>query len=75
MEQEKSRKTVYSLEDTMFIFWYRFVMPNTSSIARGLGKQVYQAFVVSQLNDFLGLVFERIRNLFYWVSVSGRMKR
>ena len=60
MEAETSRKTIYSLEDSMFIFWYRFVLPNISNIARGLGQQVYDSNVKPLLNDFLGLIFKRI---------------
>ncbi len=59
-EPESSRKTIYSIEDTMFIFWYRFVQSNNSSIVKGLGKQVYQTAVIPHLNDFMGMVFERI---------------
>ena len=34
-ESSASRKTLYQLEDSMFLFWYRFVRPNISSITRG----------------------------------------
>lgn len=59
-EPVTSRKTLYHLADSMFLFWYRFVRPNVSSIIRGVGKQVYQTLVLPQLNDFMGQIFEEI---------------
>lgn len=59
-EKEGSRKTVYSLCDTMFLFWYRFVRPNISAITRGAGVSVYQNLVKPQLADFMGRIFEDI---------------
>lgn len=60
MEPETSKKTIYSLEDSMFIFWYRFVFPNTSNIVRGLGKELYYSVVQPHINDFMGKIFEKI---------------
>ncbi|MFI3213480.1 MAG: DUF234 domain-containing protein [Eubacteriales bacterium] len=44
----------------MFLFWYRFVRPNASSIVRGMGTQVYTSQVKPYLNHFMGLVFEEM---------------
>ena len=59
-EKENSRKTLYSLCDNMFLFWYRFVRPNISAISRGAGAAVYEYIVKPQLNDFMGKIFEEI---------------
>ena len=59
-ENEKSRKTLYRIGDSMFTFWYRFVAPNRSSIERGLGEALFQEKVASQIDDFMGEVFEKI---------------
>lgn len=59
-EPVNSRRTLYRLEDSMYLFWYRFVRPNSSSIMRGVGREVYEAIVVPQMNDFMGAIFERI---------------
>ena len=59
-EPETGRKTLYQLSDSMFLFWYRFVRPNVSSIIRGVGEQVYDSIVKPQMNDFMGSVFEEI---------------
>lgn len=59
-ESPASKKTIYSLEDSMFLFWYRFVRPNLSSIIRGVGETIYYNLVKPQINDFMGSVFESI---------------
>lgn len=59
-EPEKSRKTLYRLADSMYLFWYRFVRPNMSGIIRGMGRQIYESMVKPQLSDFMGTVFESI---------------
>ena len=59
-EPVKSRRTLYRLEDSMYLFWYRFVRPNSSSVMRGVGRQVYEALVMPQMNDFMGAIFEKI---------------
>ena len=59
-EPVTSRKTIYLLEDQMFRFWYRFVLPNTSSIVWGQGKRIYDLLVKPQISDYMGQVFEEI---------------
>ncbi|MCD8346827.1 MAG: ATP-binding protein [Lachnospiraceae bacterium] len=59
-EPETSRRTIYRLADSMYLFWYRFVRPNTSGIIRGAGTQIYESSVLPQMNDFMGQVFEEI---------------
>ncbi|PXX50286.1 hypothetical protein DFR60_112149 [Hungatella effluvii] len=59
-EDGAGRKTLYRLEDNMFLFWYRFVRPNISSIVRGNGEGIYEHVVKPELNDFMGRVFEEI---------------
>ena len=59
-ENAASRKTLYQLEDSMFLFWYRFVRPNISSITRGVGSTIYKTLVKAQIRDFMGKIFENI---------------
>lgn len=59
-EKENSRKTLYRLQDSMFLFWYRFVRPNITTISMGLGETVYETMVKTQLNSFMGSIFEEI---------------
>lgn len=59
-ENASSKRTLYHLEDNMFLFWYRFVRPNISSIIRGIGETIYETIVKPQLSDYMGRVFEEI---------------
>lgn len=61
------RKTLYRLEDSMFLFWYRFVRSNASSISRGIGETIYWQIVKPQLSDFMGSVFEEICKQFLYL--------
>ena len=63
--EETTRKTIYSIEDNMFRFWYRFVMENTSMISRGVVDLVYSR-IAPQLSDFMGSVFEEICKQHLW---------
>jgi AAA+ ATPase superfamily predicted ATPase len=55
-----SKKSIYRLDDLMFRFWYRFVFPNMSGIASGLGEAIYDFDVEDKLSAYMGLVFEEI---------------
>ena len=73
-EPVTSRKTLYCLENSMFLFWYRFVRPNISSISRGVGEQVYRTLVLPQLNDFMGHIFEEIcKQYLYLPDIYSRL--
>lgn len=63
--EKVSRKSIYSIEDNMFRFWYRFVLDNNSIIARGATDLVYKK-VESQLSDYMGKVFEEICKQYLW---------
>lgn len=63
--ENTSRKTVYSLEDNMFRFWYRFVAGNTSIIARGADEIAYRR-IEPYLSDYMGAVFEEISKQYLW---------
>ena len=43
----------------MFYFWYRFVLENSSVIARGAANLVYKR-IETQLSDYMGRIFEEI---------------
>ena len=68
-----SKKSIYSIEDNMFRFWYRFVPDNASAIARGAENLVYKR-IESQLNDYMGRVFEEICTQYLWkLLLKGKM--
>lgn len=63
--EKSSRRTIYSVEDNMFRFWYRFVPENTSLISRGAADLVYQR-IAPELPDYMGGVFEEICRQYLW---------
>lgn len=63
--EKASRKSVYSIEDNMFRFWYRFVFENNSIIARGAADLVYKR-IEPQLSDYMGKIFEEICRQYLW---------
>ncbi|MBQ2941859.1 MAG: ATP-binding protein [Clostridia bacterium] len=63
--EKASRKSVYSIEDNMFRFWYRFVLENNSIIARGAADLAYKR-IEPQLSDYMGRVFEEICKQYLW---------
>lgn len=67
-ENSSGRKTIYTLNDSMFLFWYRFVRPNLSAITRGVGASIYDTRVKEQLNDYMGSIFEEICRQYLYLS-------
>ena len=63
--EKASRRTIYSIEDNMFRFWYRFVLDNNSLIVRGAADLVYKR-MEPQLSDYMGKVFEEICKQYLW---------
>lgn len=63
--EKASKKTIYSIEDNMFYFWYRFVLENSSIIARGATDLVYKR-IEAQLSDYMGRIFEEICVQYLW---------
>ncbi len=63
--EKNSKKTVYSIEDNMFRFWYRFVADNTSIISRGADELAYKK-IEPYLSDYMGAVFEDISKQYLW---------
>ena len=69
--EKASKKSIYSIDDNMFRFWYRFVLENTSMIARGATELVYKR-IEPHLSDYMGKVFEEICKQYLWkLLLSG----
>ena len=60
-----SRKSIYTIEDNMFRFWYRFIPENVSLIARGAQDIAYRR-IEPFLTDYMGKVFEDICQQYLW---------
>ncbi len=63
--ENASRKAIYSIEDNLFRFWYRFVPENNSIIARGAADLAYKR-IEPFLPDYMGKVFEEICKQYLW---------
>ncbi len=63
--EKTTRKTIYSLEDNMFRFWYRFIPSNLSIISRGATELAYNR-IKPHLSDYMGSIFEEICKQYLW---------
>lgn len=71
--ESSARKTIYSIEDNMFRFWYRFVPENVSIISRGADQIAYNR-IAPFLSDYMGAVFEEICKQYLWSELlNGNM--
>ena len=70
--EKNSKKSVYSISDNMFRFWYRFVPENVSVIARGGAELAYRR-IEPELSAYMGSVFEEICTQYLWKQlIDGR---
>jgi len=68
----KSKKSIYILDDWMFIFWYRFVRPELSRITVGLGEVVCGEVFAEQLSSHTGRAFEECAKQYMWRALKER---
>lgn len=55
----KSRKSIYSIKDGMFRFWYKFIPENNILIQRNMPEAAW-ANIQPRINEYMGKVFENI---------------
>ncbi len=58
--EKNSKKTIYTIGDNFFRFWYRFVPQNTSAISAGRIEQIYDVLIKRHFADYMGLIFEQM---------------
>ena len=63
--EKASKKAIYTIDDNMFRFWYRFVPENASIIARGAADLVYKR-IEPHLPEYMGKVFKEICKQYLW---------
>lgn len=63
--EKLSRKSMYSIADNLFRFWYRFVPENSSIIARGAVDLAYNR-IAPHFSEYMGSVFEEICRQYLW---------
>ena len=69
--EDSTRKTIYSVADNMFRFWYRFVPGNASVISRGAADLAYRR-IDPVLSDYMWAVFEEICKQYLWKLLLER---
>jgi len=57
-EEKNKKKTIYTLLDTMFVFWYRYVSGNEYAIQAWDSESLYDHDIEPDLNRFMGRIFE-----------------
>ncbi len=67
--EKTSKKTLYSIADSLFRFWYRFIPENTTAIERGVTDGALKE-ISSELSDYMGPVFEEICRQYLWDQLS-----
>ena len=68
----RSRRSLYYLADEYLHFWYRFVDPYSSMVARGLGRQVWEQHIAPLLSHFVSRpAFERACRQYVWRVVEA----
>ena len=55
----KRKRGIYTINDTFFNFWFRFVYPNLSDLEIGLVDDVFSR-ISSHINAYYGLMFEQL---------------
>lgn len=65
INENSPRKTIYSIADNMFRFWYRFVPSNMSIIQYGMTDLAYRN-ITENLSTFMGPIFEEICKQYLW---------
>jgi AAA+ ATPase superfamily predicted ATPase len=70
--EQVSKRTIYILDDQMFIFWYRFVQPDISRITAGLGEVVCDEVFDGPINGHVGYTFEGCAIQYMWKSLKEK---
>lgn len=73
-DERNKKKSMYSLKDGMFKFWYRCVQPAISSIELGMGDSYYLNVIKPVLNDYMSSIFEEMCQQYTLIEgLSGRL--
>lgn len=67
--EKAGRKTIYSVKDAMFNFWYRFIPNNMLLIQRNMGEMAWNN-IEPLLGNYMGKIFERICIDYLWHSYN-----
>ena len=70
IEKRMAGKPYYVLNDSMLIFWFKYVNRALSLINVGRGEKYYHNAVSGKLHDFMGNVFEKMCKEFLMMKVG-----
>ena len=72
--EHSPKKSIYLLDDWMFVFWYRFVLPELSRIVAGLGETACNEIFADRLAGHVGHAFEECAKQYMWrAAKEGKM--
>ena len=60
MTEKPGKKTIYTIGDSFFRFWYRFVPQSASAIGAGRIEQIYEPMIKRHFPEYMALVFEQM---------------
>jgi len=60
------------LDDSMFMFWYRFVSPELSRITAGMGDDVCGEVFDELVDSHIGIVFEECAKQYMWRALKRK---
>jgi len=63
--EKGTKKTIYSIEDNLFKFWYRFIPSNISIIQNDMIELAYEN-INEYLSSYMGAIFEDICKQYLW---------
>ena len=70
IEKRVSNKPYYTINDTMLVFWYKYVNRAVSLINAGKGERYYYDTVAPQIHHFMGTVFEKMCKEFLFMKAG-----
>src|SRR5579871_2428759 len=72
LRHSRSRNSLYWVADSYLDFWYRFVDPSRSLIARGLGARLWEQEIQPSLQAYISRpTFERACRQFVWRAFAA----
>lgn len=70
----RSRSSLYLIADQYLDFWYRFVDPSRSLVARRMGAQLWGRSIAPALDQYVSFpTFERAARQYLWRALSAEL--
>lgn len=70
-DKSRSRNSLYFVSDNYLAFWYRYVDPFRSLVARGLGHRIWERAIAPSLHEFISYpIFENVCRQYLWRALA-----